>query len=56
MITAERKGKDGKKREVDMCEVVNAIFYILRASGGANQVSGFTTMANSIFIFPSLGA
>ncbi|MEO0841839.1 MAG: IS5 family transposase [Cyanobacteria bacterium J06643_5] len=31
MIPAERKGKRGKKREVDMREVVNAIFYILRA-------------------------
>lgn len=29
MIPAERKR--GKKREVDMREVVNAIFYILRA-------------------------
>lgn len=26
MIPAERKGKRGKKREVDMREVVNAIF------------------------------
>ena len=31
MIPAERKRKRGKKREVDMREVVNAIFYILRA-------------------------
>ena len=31
MIPAERKGKRGKKREVDMREVINAIFYILRA-------------------------
>ncbi|MEO1765225.1 MAG: IS5 family transposase [Cyanobacteria bacterium J06629_18] len=31
MIPAERKGKRGKKREVDMREIVNAIFYILRA-------------------------
>ncbi|WP_260676017.1 IS5 family transposase [[Scytonema hofmanni] UTEX B 1581] len=31
MIPAERKRKRGKKREVDIREVVNAIFYILRA-------------------------
>ncbi|MDZ8096881.1 MAG: IS5 family transposase [Nostoc sp. DedQUE05] len=31
MIPAEGKRKRGKKREVDMREVVNAIFYILRA-------------------------
>ena len=31
MIPGERKRKRGKKREVDMREVVNAIFYILRA-------------------------
>lgn len=31
MIPAERQRKRGKKREVDMREVVNAIFYILRA-------------------------
>lgn len=31
MILAERKRKRGKKREVNMREVVNAIFYILRA-------------------------
>lgn len=31
MIPCERKRKRGKKREVDMREVVNAIFYILRA-------------------------
>ncbi|MBD0266424.1 MAG: transposase [Tolypothrix sp. Co-bin9] len=31
LIPAERKRKRGKKREVDMREVVNAIFYILRA-------------------------
>ncbi len=31
MIPAERKRKRGKKREVDMREVINAIFYILRA-------------------------
>jgi putative transposase len=31
MIPAERKRKRGKKREVDMREVVNGIFYILRA-------------------------
>jgi putative transposase len=31
MIPTERKRKRGKKREVDMREVVNAIFYILRA-------------------------
>lgn len=31
MIPASGKGKRGKKREVDMREVVNAIFYILRA-------------------------
>jgi transposase len=31
MVPAERKRKRGKKREVDMREVVNAIFYILRA-------------------------
>ena len=31
MIPAERKRKRGKKRKVDMREVVNAIFYILRA-------------------------
>lgn len=30
MIPAERKRKRGKKREVEMREVVNAIFYILR--------------------------
>ena len=29
--SAEQKRKRGKKREVDMREVVNAIFYILRA-------------------------
>ena len=31
MIPAERKRKRGKKREVNNREVVNAIFYILRA-------------------------
>lgn len=31
MIPAQRRRKRGKKREVDMQEVVNAIFYILRA-------------------------
>ena len=31
MIPAERQRKRGKKREVDMREIVNAIFYILRA-------------------------
>ncbi|WP_442942941.1 transposase [Nostoc sp.] len=31
MIPPERQRKRGKKREVDMREVVNSIFYILRA-------------------------
>jgi putative transposase len=41
MIPAERKRKRGKKREVDMREVVNAIFYILRA--GCSWSSGCLT-------------
>ena len=38
MIPAESKRKRGKKRQVDMREVVNAIFYILRA--GCSWSSG----------------
>jgi putative transposase len=56
MIPAERKRKRGKKREVDMREVVNAIFYILRAGCSWRMMPhAETTMANSIFIFSTLG-
>lgn len=39
MIPAERKHKRGKKREVNMREVVNAIFYILRAGCSWSRVA-----------------